>query len=400
MKRKTNRVTFGIIAFLIISALIWAFRPNPVAVEIASITRGPLQVTVNEDGRTRIKERYIVSTPLGGRLHRVELHPGDTVEASKTLITAIDPTDPELLDPRTRAQAEARVKTANATLMQAGPLLQRALAAHEFAQNELKRARTLETDGTISIQQLDAAEQKERITREELKAAEFSLQIAKYELELTKAALMHTSADANSDSTSWHFSIRSPINGRVLRVFQESAAVVPAGARLLELGDPADLEVEIDVLSADAVKIRPGAKVYLEHWGGDAPLLGRVRLVEPAGFLKTSALGVEEQRVNVIVDFTDPFEKRATLGDAFRVEARIVIWDQSDIVKVPAGALFRFDEDWAVFTVVNGKAKLQPVAIGQRNDLEAEIREGLAEGARVIVHPSDKVSEGTRVRPR
>jgi HlyD family secretion protein len=186
----------------------------------------------------------------------------------------------------------------------------------------------------------------------------------------------------------------------VLRVFQESAAVVPTGARLLELGDPADLEVEIDVLSADAVRITPGAKVFLEHWGGDAPLPGRVRLVEPSGFLKVSALGVEEQRVNVIIDFADPPEKRGTLGDAFRVEARIVTWENDDVLKIPVGALFREGDEWAVFAVRDGRAKLQQVTIGQRNDVDAEIKQGLAAGDRVIVHPSDKVQDGAAVSTR
>jgi HlyD family secretion protein len=382
------------------AGLVYAFLPRAVRVDVMTVTRGTLQVTVNEDGRTRIKERYIVSTPLGGRLLRVELKAGDAVEAGKTLLTAIEPTEPELLDPRTRAQAEARVKSAEAVRNQAVPLLERARTAHEFAHTELERARRLYQEETLSRQELDNAEQKERTTAEELKSAQFAVQIADYELELAKAALLRTATGGSGNSNSWHFPILSPISGRVLRVFQESSAVVPAGERLLELGDPADLEVEIDVLSADAVKIKPGAKVFLEQWGGDAPLLGRVRLVEPSGFLKISALGVEEQRVNVIVDFTDPLEKRPTLGDAFRVEARIVIWESDNVLKLPAGALFRDGDDWAVFVVAEGRAELQRVKIGQRNDLEAEVADGLASGARVIVHPSDRVRDGCSVKPR
>jgi len=359
-----------------------------------------LQVTVNEDGRTRIKERYVVSTPLGGRLLRVELHPGDIVEAGRTLLTAIEPSEPELLDPRARAQAEARVKAAETALKQAEPLLERARTAWEFAQTELERAQRLYKENTLSHQELDNAEQKERITAAELKSARFALQIADYELELARAALLRTNPVGSRDFDSWQLPILSPICGRVLRVLQESSAVVPAGARLLELGDPTDLEVEIDVLSADAVKIKPGAKVFLEHWGGDAPLRGRVRLVEPSGFLKISALGVEEQRVNVIVDFVDPLEKRPTLGDAFRVEARIVIWEDVDVLKIPVGALFRQGDDWAIFGVANRKAKLQRVRIGQRNDLEAEVIDGLAPGTKAIVHPSDQVRDGVRVKSR
>lgn len=399
---KLNRQRLLLVAALLLLAagLIYAFLPRAVPVDVVKVARGPLQVTVNEDGKTRIKERYVVSTPLGGRLLRVELHPGDMVEAGRTLLAAIEPTDPELLDPRTRAQAEARVKTAETTRQQSVPLLERARTSWEFAQTELRRAQRLYEENTLSHQELDNAEQKERTTAEELKSAQFALQIAEYELELARAALLRTDARSREDSDPWQFPILSPICGRVLRVFQESSAVVPPGARLLELGDPADLEVEIDVLSADAVKIKPGAKVFLEHWGGDAPLLGRVRLVEPAGFLKISALGVEEQRVNVMVDFTDPFEKRPSLGDAFRVEARIVIWESTDLPRVPVGALFREGEDWAVFAVADGKAHLQRVKIGQRNDVEAEVTDGLTPGADVIVHPSDRIRDGVRVHAR
>lgn len=378
----------------------YAFLPRPVAVDVAPVTRGPLQVTVNDDGRTRLKERYIVSTPLGGRLLRVQLQPGDFVEAGRTLLTALEPTDPELLDPRTRAQAEARVKATAAARQQAVPLLERARTGAEFAKTELERAKSLYRERTLSHQELDNAEQKERTTAEELKAAQFALQIADYELELARAALMRAPPGGAKDSDAWRFPILAPISGRVLRVFQESSTVVPTGARLIELGDPADLEVEIDVLSADAVKIRPGAKVFLEHWGGEVPLLGRVRLVEPSGFLKISALGIEEQRVNVIVDFTDPLERRPTLGDAYRVEARIVVWEGGDVLKIPVGALFREGDGWAVFAAAEGRAKLQQVTVGQRNDLEAEIKQGLADGTRVIVHPSDKVQNGASVKIR
>jgi HlyD family secretion protein len=397
-----NRQRILLVGLLVALAagLIYAFLPRPIAVDVAVVARGPLQVTVNEDGRTRIKERYVVSTPLSGRLRRVQLHPGDPVEAGKTLLTVIEPTDPDLLDPRARAQAEARVKSTKSARQQAAPLLDRARTAYEFAQTELERAKTLYEEKTLSHQELDNPEQKERTTAAEMKAAQFALQIADYELELAKAALLRAQPGGSKDADSWQFPILSPISGRVLRVLQESSAVVPAGARLIELGDPTDLEVEIDVLSADAVKIRPGAKVFLEHWGGDSPLPGRVRLVEPSGFLKISALGVEEQRVNVIVDFAEPFSKRPTLGDAFRVEARIVIWESGDVLKIPVGALFRQADDWAVFVVADGRAKIQLVKVGQRNDLESEIHQGLARGDRVIIHPSDKVRDASAVTIR
>jgi HlyD family secretion protein len=400
MKLIRQRMILLGLLLALVAGLVYAFLPRPVPVDGVTLSRGPLQVTVNEDGRTRIKERYVISTPLGGRLLRVELHPGDVVEAGKTLLTTIEPTDPELLDPRARAQAEARVKSADAVCKQAIALLERARTAWEFAQAELDRVKSLYRENTLSHQELDNAEQKERTTAAELKSAQFARQIADYELELVRAALLRTKPSDSQNLDSGQFPILSPISGRVLRVFQESSAVVLAGARLLELGDPTDLEVEVDVLSGDAVKIKPGAKVFLEHWGGDAPLRGRVRLVEPSGFLKISALGVEEQRVNVIVDFAEPVAKRPTLGDAFRIEARIVIWESDDVLKLPVGALFREGDDWAVFVVADGRTKLRRVKIGQRNDLEAEVTDGLSPNTKVIVHPSDKVRDGGSVRLR
>lgn len=399
--KRTRQQWIPMIALLaLLAGLAYAFVPRAISVDVAAARRGALQVTVNEDGRTRIKERYVVSAPLGGRLLRVDLHPGDLVVAGRTLLTTLEPMDPELLDPRTRTQAELRVKAAETAHQQAGSLLDRAFTAHEFAQTELERAKNLSREKMLSHQELDNAEQKERTTVADLKAAQFALQIANYELELTRAALLRKHPAGIDFSDLWHFPILSPINGRVLRIFQESSTVVLAGARLLELGDPSDLEVEIDVLSADAVTIQSGAKVFLEHWGGDVPLLGRVRRVEPAGFLKTSALGVEEQRVNVMVDFTEPPEKRSALGDAYRVEARIVVWEKTNVLKVPCGALFRDGDDWAVFVVANNKARLHRLQIGRRNDLEAEVPDGLEEGAEVIIYPSDKIRDGVPVRHR
>jgi HlyD family secretion protein len=239
------------------------------------------------------------------------------------------------------------------------------------------------------------------MAREEERSAQFAVQVAEYEVEQARAALLQVQPPPpGSSARVTRFEVRSPIDGRVLHVFQESEAVVPAGTRLLELGEPADLEVEIDVLSRDAVRIAPSAKVLLEHWGGDAPLVARVRLIEPAAFLKVSALGIEEQRVYVIADLVDPPAKRARLGDAYRVEARIVLWESDDVLKVPAGALFRRGDGWAVFAVVDGRAELRPVQVGHNNGLEAEVLGGLAEGAAVVLHPSDRIQDGVAVAPR
>jgi HlyD family secretion protein len=397
LRRRLVPLTGGL---LLTGLLGYAFWPRPAEMDLAPVVRGALKVTVDEDGKTRIRERFVVSAPLSGRLMRIALHPGDRVTAGKTLLAAIEPCDPGLLDDRARAEAAARVKAAEATRKQAVPKLDRARAAHEHVAGELRRARLLLGGGSSSAQDYADWQQKERVAQEEWKTAQFAVQIADFELDLAKAALTRTRPRSPGDAETWRFDILAPVNGRVLRVFQESTAVVTPGQRLLEVGDPSDLEVEVDVLSSDAVRIAPGAQVFLEHWGGEVSLAGRVRLVEPAGFMKVSALGVEEQRVNVIIDFVDPPEKYARLGDAYRVEARIVVWSADDVVKVPAGALFRQGDDWTVYAVEDGRARLRRVEVGRSNGLETEVRSGLSEGEAVVLHPGDKIQAGTRVAVR
>jgi HlyD family secretion protein len=332
---------------------------------------------------------------------------GDPVVAGKTLLATIEPRDPDLLDARAVAQAEARVKAAEATLKKMEPMFEEVRAAQAFAEAELTRARKAALSNAVSKSELENAEYVFRQKSEEMRSTRIQEEIARFELEQAEAALLRTkprdsdAADsAPNGNGSWTFTIYSPISGRVLRVLQESTAVVNAGTPLLELGDPLDLEVEIDVLSRDAVKIQPGGPVMLEHWGGDKPLLGRVRLVEPSGFTKISTLGVEEQRVNVIVDFVDPPDARTALGDGFRVEARVVIDEANDVLKVPTSALFRVGDASAVFQVVDDTVHEQLVKIGRQNGLEAEVLAGLSAGDQVVVHPSDQIENGVKVRQR
>jgi HlyD family secretion protein len=304
------------------------------------------------------------------------------------------------LDVRSQAEALARVKAAEATASQTGPNVERAKTALEFAQSDHRRIRQLRERGGSTQQEEENAELLVRTRTEELKSAQFAEQIANYELELAKAALVRTRPDGQSASDPTNFEIRSPIDGRVLRVIEESAGIVTPGKGLITLGDPHDLEVEIDVLSSDSVAIKPGAPVRFEHWGGDYPLHGIVRLIEPAGFTKISALGVEEQRVWVLADFTDLLEKREALGDGYRVEARIVTWQGDNVLKVPASALFRQGDEWSVFRDTGGRAQLTHVKVGRNNGIEAEVLDGLAEGDVVIVHPGDKVVDGIAIRER
>lgn len=397
-KRGLWIITAGAVA--LIGALAVAFMPRPVLVDVVRAERGPLRVTVDEDGRTRIRERYVVSAPLSGQLCRIELEPGDCVVAGRTLIATLSPTAPELIDARMREQLEARVRAAEIQVQSAGARSARAEATHELAGVELTRATQLAGQGASSRQELDRAREFARAAAEDLKAADYAKQIAGFELDQARAALSLSATPFRPGDREWEMRIVAPVGGRVLRVFQEDAAVVSPTTRLVELGDPADLEVEVDVLSSDAVQIRPGARVFFEHWGGDAPLEGRVRVVEPAGFLKISALGVEEQRVNVIIDFTTPAQRRIALGDAYRVEARIVVWEADNVLKVPVGALFRSEGEWAVFTLIAGRARLIRVSIGHSNGRETEILGGLSRGESVVVHPSDKVADRVRISPR
>jgi HlyD family secretion protein len=387
------------VGLAVLAGLVYAFLPRPVAADVARATRGPLRVTVDEEGKTRIRNRYVVAAPLAGRLLRVHLKAGNAVAAGDVL-AVLEPTDPAFLDARAHAEVEARVKAAEKARERAATQLQRARAAETLCRSNFDRAKRMFAGRSLSEYDYEDFAAKHRTAQEDLKAAEFDVQIREFELEQARAALVRSRPRSPGGEENGRLEVRAPVSGRVLRVMQESETVVTPGLAVLEVGDPAELEIEIDVLSSDAVKIRTGAKAYLEHWGGEEPLVARVRYVEPAGFTKRSPLGVEEQRVWVIADFADPPEKRQTLGDAYRVEARIVVWEGADVLKVPAGALFRNGDGWAVFAVENGKARVRPVRVGHANGIESEILDGLAEGDSVIAHPGDKIKDGVAVAPR
>lgn len=400
MRVALRRFIIAAFALAVIAVLVYGFLPEPVPVDLAEVTRGPMRVSVDEDGKTRIKERYVVSAPLVGRLQRIELDPGDVVEADQTIVAIIEPTAPHLLDARARAEAQARVRAAEAAVSRASAKLQQAKTTYEFAEAEHARAQTAFDRGGASPHEIDEKVMLKKTAGEERRAAAFAEEIAEFELELSRSALLHTMPQVGGDELSEHFEIRSPISGCVLRVLRESMMVVEPGAPLMELGDPTDLEVVIDVLSTDAVKISPGAQVIIDRWGGDDPLLATVRLVEPSAFTKVSALGVEEQRVNVIADFITPLSDREFLGDGYRVEARLVIWEADDIVQVPASALFRKEGGWALFVADDDRAVLRTVEIGWQNGLMAQVLGGVEPGQLVIVHPSDTIEHGVSISPR
>jgi HlyD family secretion protein len=376
--------------------LLVALWPAAVPVELAIAQRGTLQVTVDEEGETRVRDRFLVSAPVAGRVLRIELQPGDPVARGTTVLATFDP---QPLDVRARAEAQAALAAAEATLGRARAEKERAAAALVLARSELERHRRLFAERVVSSQAMDARTSEVAGATEALRAAEYAATAARHERDMARARLLG-SPGTEGASPSRPIVIRSPIDGVVLKRFRESEAVVPAGEPLVEVGDHRQLEIVSDLLSSDAVKVRPGQGVLLEQWGGEAPLRARVRRVEPSGFMKVSALGVEEQRVNVVMDFEDPVEAWKALGDAYRVEVRIVVWEGQDVVKVPTSSLFREGDGWAVFAVSEGRAHLVPVEVGRRNGLEAQVLSGLAAGQSVVVHPSDALGQGARVRPR
>jgi HlyD family secretion protein len=381
---------------LLVVLLVGGLWPKRLPVEVATASRGDVLVTVNEEGMTRVKNRYVISSPVAGQLQRIDWKPGADVEAGGTVLAVLETSGADLLDARGQAQADARVRAAEANRQLVGAQLARARAAHVLAKSDLVRVRDLVERGAVSQQEFESATARETTAMEEVRAAEFAQQVAEFELQQARALLLRGQPGGNVDQEP--LVITSPVDGRVLRVFQESSRVVPGGMPLLEVGDPTDLELRIEVLSRDGVAIQPGARVIVEQWGGPAPLEARVRLVEPSAFTKISALGVEEQRVYVIADFVSPVEERSSLGDNYRIEARVVVWEGKDVLRVPAGALFQRGETWRTFVVANGKAELRTVAIGRTNGLETEVVDGLSEGEMVVVYPGDKVAEGKRVR--
>ncbi len=372
--------------------------PDPHPADFATTERGTLRVTIDEEGETRVRDRFVVSAPLAGRVLRIELESGDPVKAGETVLATFQPTDPVLLDARSRAEAEARVKAAESAIGRAEADRDRAEAELKKAEADLERTRKLADEEIVSAEQLETAVLEHDTRQKAVRAANFAVRATSYDLEVARASLVEHGNDGTAAREP--IIIRSPVDGAVLKRLRESESVVPAGEPLLEVADPANLEIVSDLLSTDAVKVRRGQKVLIEQWGGEGPLHGVVRRVEPSGFMKISALGVEEQRVNVVVDFEDPRESRQALGDGYRVEVRIVTWEEEDVLSVPTSSLFRHGEGWAVFAVEEGKAVLREVEIGVRNGLIAQVLGGIDEGRQVIVHPSDSIADGVEVEER
>lgn len=373
-----------------------ALWPKTITVDVGAVERGPLVVTVDDEGVTRVRDRFVVSAPVAGRVLRIELEPGDKVKRG-TVVARLQAETPPLLDARSRAEAEAAIATARAVLGRARADEQRARAALAQAQRELTRARELLKNELTSRQVVDAREAEAQTAEEALNGATFAARAAASDLQRAEARL----APASPEAPGRVVTVTAPVDGVVLKRLRESESVVPAGDPLLEIGDPRRLEIVTDLLSTDAVRIRPGARAMIEQWGGDRVLDAKVRRIEPSGFTKISALGVEEQRVNVVLDVSDPANAWTALGDAYRVEVRVVIWETADALKVPTSALFRNREAWAVYVFGDdGRARQVMVELGHQTGQEAEVLSGLPQGARVILHPGDTLTDGTRISER
>jgi HlyD family secretion protein len=394
LTRAFRRGLLGLVALAAALGVVLALRPRPVPVDVAPATRGPLVVAIEETGLARVKDRYVVSAPASGSVSRQLLEPGDAVREGD-VVAEIAPSLSPLLDARTRSEAQARLSAAVSALGQAQAQHGRAKVAEELARGELSRARSLAAGGSMPGQDLDRAEFEARMRSEELSSAVFAAKVAGEQVRAARAALA-----GDGGARGRHIDVLVPASGRVLRVLHQSEGVVLAGTPLLEVGNSEVLELVVDLLTTDAVRVHPGTLVTVQGWGGDRALAARVRKVEPSAFTKPSALGVEEQRVNVIAAFTDPRRDWAALGDGFRIEARLVLWESAEVLKIPQGAAFRHGDGWAVYRIESGKARLTRVQIGHRGETELEVLAGVEPGAVVAVHPGDRVKDGARVEPR
>jgi HlyD family secretion protein len=388
MRRTIKRVFMTLATATALVLVVLAFRPKPVEVEAARVVKGPLQVTIDADGQTRAHDRFTLAAPIAGLLSRIEVHEGDQV-GPETVLAIISPLP---LDAREVAEIRARIESTEARKREADQERGRWDSEHAQSQRELDRARLLAQDRLIAKKELELAESKEASAAKELEAAKFRVQAAAADVEREKAGLV--SLEAQQSQAGKRIEIRAPSRCRILRILEKSERVVPFGTPIVILSNPQKIEIVVDLLSTDAVKVKPGAPVLIENWGGPTPLRARVRNVEPYGFTKVSALGIEEQRANVIADFVDSPDG---LGDGYRVEARIVVWESPSVLKLPASALFRIGQVWNIFAIENGRTRLLPVEVGQRNATEAEITNGVAERAEVILHPANELKGGVRV---
>ncbi len=394
-----RRLAFAILALLATGILVWALWPRPMEVETATVGRRNIAVTVEDEGQARVREVFTLSAPVSGELQRIALHSGDDVIADRTVIALIRPVEPGLLDARSNRLALAAVDAATAAVELARAELRQAQAQLGYAQGETKRIAPLVHNGTVSDKVYDRAVIDELTAETAVERARANVTVQQGNLETARAGLVQSGSRALSpgeQGTSCCVEARAPVTGKILRVMSESRQVVQAGTPLVEIGNPADMEITVDLLSRDAVQVEPGAPALIDGWGGPA-LRARVRKIDPAAVTRVSALGIEEQRVNVVLDLVDKLRASAQLGHGYHVVAHITVWSGDNLLAVPMGALFRSGMNWAVFVVADGRAQLRSLEVGQRDSDFAEVKSGLSEGDIVIEHPGDSVTAGARV---
>jgi HlyD family secretion protein len=410
MKKWLRRLFWLVPLALVVVAVMLSTRPKPVAVEAITVATASMRVTVSGEGKTRAQDKYVVLAPVHGNLGRIELHAGDAVEEGMVLAT-IEPIAPPLLDPLQRRELDARASASAAAARQAAASVARAENDARFAARDLERVTSLVQQGSLSRADLDTAELAAARAAKEAESARFGARVARHEREMAKVAVERAALVVGEDSGrakkpkpaatetphAEALQIHAPVAGKVLRVLRTSEGVVQPGEPLLEVADLAALEIVLDVLTTDAVRIAAGDDVELIRWGGEDPLHGRVRLVEPAAYTKVSALGVEEQRVDVIIDILEPVGQRPRLGDGFALDVEVIVWRRDQALVLPLSALFRDEQGWSCYVIEAGFAKPRRVEIGQRNDFEVEVLAGVVEGEQVILHPGDRVHDGSLV---
>ncbi|WP_136442471.1 efflux RND transporter periplasmic adaptor subunit [Pacificoceanicola onchidii] len=404
-KKRSRILLSGAVVVLVGAALAAAFWPRPVLVDLGTVSRGPMQVTIDEVGRTRVSEPYVVSTPVAGRLQRVQVRPGDTVVKGETIVAHMLPTNPVALDLRTRGQALAAVQAAEAALRVSQADHNAAIAGFDLARAERDRAQLLADREIASAADLERRQQAFRVAAATVQTTEAAIAMREADLANARAQLLDfddeggngdAAAEADRD-----IPLHAPADGRVLRVVQQSETTLPSGAPIMEIGNvETDLEVVVELISSDAVGVKAGDLVSLTNWGGPATLTGEVSRIDPLAITKYSALGVEEQRVPVTVTLTGPVQDREALGHGYRVETHIIVWQSQDVLRVPASALFRHGPDWAVFAEDEGRASLRLVQIGRTNGIEAEVVRGLKDGDRVVLYPSAAITDGSGIASR
>lgn len=395
MRKNIGFIVGGLLA---LAVLVWAFSPSPMEVETAPVTQGRFERAVQEDGKTRVRDRYLVSSPLTGRVARIQLAQGDAVLRDAGVAT-LWPVAPALLDERSRAEQSARIGSMEAAVARTQANVGRANAALDQARAELKRSERLALQGFVSPNQNETWQLNVRLREKEFESARQEEDAARHELDYSRIALRQY-GQMNPSNQQRAYTVRAPVSGKVLKVLQQSEGLVLAGTPLLELGNPGELEVVVDILTEDAAQIQPGTIVQMNHWGGPATLTGMIRRIEPAAFTKVSALGVEEQRVNAIVDITSPPDQWASLGDGFKVDVRILVQVVENAIKVPVSALFPIGSRSGIFVLDKGHVRLQEVEVSSRNGIEAWVKSGLDVGSQVIVYPDNKLKDGDSVKPR